>query len=188
MMKSEMLGAVFVLAAACGLEQPAAQTTDASQDHDPRFIGLWAVEHPTNAQFVATFYDFRSDGTLAVGGSTFEDCSWVSSEHCVVGLVGDCGPTQTCYDWSDSCVFGDEWYSLSPAHLTIVGDCSDGRARKILIGFNEDSSSNSEGGASATLLAVDNDTDWTFRPIGPIFRKCPDGMDESTCAAHLAPS
>ena len=69
---------------------------------------------------------------------------------CVTGWVSNCGPAQTCYDWSDNCVFGDEWYTLSSAHLMVVGNCSDGQARKILLGFDEDSSSNSAWTQSGT--------------------------------------
>ncbi len=187
MLKSSILCAALLSTVACGAVERDKPAPDAQ--HDSRFVGLWAVEYPTNAQFVATFYEFGSDGTLAVSGSNINDCSWVSSEQCVTGSVSNCTQnTSSSCAQSTSCVFGNEWHSLSSTRLVIMGTCSDGQIREILLGFNEDSSSNSApNGAMATLLSVDNETDWMFPPIDPLFRKCPDGIDESACAAELAP-
>lgn len=190
-MRNVTLSGMFVLLAGCGSADlsvsPDDGASNTTREHDLRFVGRWVVEHPTNAQFVATFYDFGPDGTLSVGSSTY-DCTVGLASDCVTGVVAENIPTATVGGYQHTtCYFGDEWSSLSPSHLVIVGDCSDGQARNLLLGFNEDSSSNSGGGAGASLLSVDNNTEWSFSPIDPIFRKCPDGADETACAAEVRP-
>ena len=154
---------------------------DPDPDHDPGLVGLWAVERPTNAQFWAEFYRLDADGSVTLEESTVGDCSGLGG--CDVGRVFHCGPTMDCYDWNDSCVFGDTWYSLSPLHLVILGECTGGVTREILIGFQRDD----EGElVNAALLGVDNDPGWTFQPITPLFHKCPEGPP-SNCGADTWP-
>lgn len=181
--------AVCLLAAACSSQsttsswEPGDPPLPEEREHDPRFIGWWIVEQPTHALYEATYYDFRSDGALVVGSSIPDDCSGHLARHCVTGSVANCIPRETGTSCQSelTCVFGDEWWSLDANRLVILGSCSDGRARQILIEMNSDASSNSSwGGAGGRLISVDGERDWTHDNWDWAFRSCPTGPTSCT--------
>jgi hypothetical protein len=188
---------VVCLLAACTSNPPAGQdptfppdpidpTNPPMRDHDPRFHGWWIVEQPNHALYEATYYDLRPDGTVGLGPSVPPDCGGHLGRHCVTGSVANCVPPASAGRCQSelTCVFGNEWFSTSSRHLVIVGTCSDGHPREIVIEMNADPSSNTSwGGAGGRLLSVGGELDWSHDNWEWAFRKCPAGTDPSTCEA-----
>ena len=166
---------IALVVGACGGTAPPPVT---GEEHDPRFVGLWIVEQPFHALYEATWYDFRADGTLITGHTTPESCTPHLERHCVTGSVGNC-KTQTCTP-ETTCVFGEAWHSLDDATLVIDGECSDGVAREIVLGFTTDAAANT-GGAQVDVVEVGGEPTWIHDNWEWSFRKCPAGTDETTC-------
>jgi hypothetical protein len=139
-------------------------------EHDARFVGLWIVDQPYHATYEATYYELVSDGTLLEGSSVV----W-GGPNVPTGRVAKMGTDLVCS-------FGSAWFSLDPSTLVIVGDCSDGQPREIVLGFNADPSSNASD-AGVTILSVGGETDWHHPWPEWRFRKCPAGATERTCPA-----
>lgn len=152
------------------------------REHDPRFHGWWAVEQPFHALYEVTFYDFRPDGELVLGPSEPSDCSGHLARHCVTGSVARCVGAGC--ESELTCVFGQQWWSEGASRLVIVGECSDQRAREIVIAVDEDASSNTSfGGAGGTLLSVGGELGWSHDNWDWSFRKCAPGTDPASCSA-----
>lgn len=155
-----------------------------TEEHDPRFVGFWAVEQPFHALYEVTYYRFGGDGSLAALASVPADCSGHLSEHCVTGSVRDCVPdpqTGSCTG-ATSCVFGDAWSSRGSSTLVVVGACSDAVAREIVIELSADPSSNTSfGGAGGTLVSVGGSPTWSHDNFDWAFRKC-ESSDLERCA------
>lgn len=171
--------AVCMLAAACSSQTPLSEEPlPEDRERDPRFIGWWVVEQPTHALYEATHYDFRADGQVVLGASVPDDCSGHLARHCVTGSVANCvprTPSESC-ESELTCVFGSEWWSAGASHLVILGNCSDGGARPIVIEMTSDPSSNTSwGGAGGRLISVDGEPSWSHDNWDWAFRKCPSG-------------
>ncbi|MBL4633792.1 MAG: hypothetical protein JKY56_07960 [Kofleriaceae bacterium] len=180
MNRSAIISVLLFVIVGCGSDP--AQT---EVERNKRFVGLWAIEHLTNAQFVATFYDFAPNGSLIVGSGTWDDCDGLS-DVCGTGFVRSCAWGATDCEYPGvTCSFGDEWRSAGPADLIIASNCSDGLSRDVHLTFSPDTSSNSEGGSGATVLEVDGETGWEAGAIWA-FLKCPAGADESACREKVS--
>jgi hypothetical protein len=162
----------------------AAVDASTATEHDPRFIGLWAVEQPLHALYEVTYYRLAADGVVTIGPSEPPDCSGHLSRHCVTGSVARCTPVppqESCIG-TPTCVFGDRWYSLNDRVLVFAGVCSDNLARDLVIGLAADPTHDTDrGGAGGTLLTVGGETGWSHDNWTWSFRKCPAGTTPANC-------
>jgi hypothetical protein len=169
--------------AAGGGDPPGGDAPEA-RAHDPRFVGLWAVEQPAHALYEVTYYDFGADGSLRAVLSDPADCTGHLEEHCVTGSVANCvaaDGSRSC-EATVTCVFGDTWFSRSPSTLVILGSCSDAVAREIVLELAADPAQDSEwGGAGGVLVTVGGEPGWSHDNWDWAFRKCRAGTDSTTC-------
>lgn len=182
-MRAFVLGSILLVACSGGADEPD-PVDPPTREHHARFVGLWAVEQPSHALYEVTYYDLRADGAVVVGPSEPPDCSGHLDRHCVTGSVARCLPQEPggrCIA-EPSCTFGDTWWSLGASTLVIVGDCSDGTPREIVIELAADASGNAGwGGAGGTLVTVGGETGWSHDNWEWLFRKCPEGTGPADC-------
>lgn len=174
----------LVTSAACSGGADGDPIDAAPAGHDPRFIGLWAVEQPTHALYEVTYYRFDATGALTAVASDPADCSGHLAQHCVTGSVANCvpAPPDLRCDGTVTCVFGDTWSSLDARTLVIAGVCSDAAAREIVIALAADASADEQwGGAEATVRTVGGDPAWSHDNWPWAFRRCPAGTGPTDC-------
>jgi hypothetical protein len=120
-------------------------------EHRGRFVGPWLIDQPYHALYEASVYDFRADGTLVhVKTWTYGD----KPEDYETGMVSDA-------EWKVICRFGSSWRSEGDATLVVAGACTDGVAREIALGFNDDPSANVwDAGARVVSVGGVADAGW----------------------------
>jgi hypothetical protein len=127
-----------------------------------RFAGMWLVDQPFHAGYEATVYELGAGGDVRALDAC--DLSAVGGDDYVTGTVES--------ESGVRCRFGSDWSSDGPDTLLITGDCDDGRDRVVALGFDSDTSLNSEG----TLVVVDSvagESGWDHRDFDWQWTRCP---------------
>lgn len=130
-------------------------------EHDERFSGRWIVDQPFHAGYEATVYELN-----AVGGVRALDA-------CDLSGLGDGYVTGTVESESGiRCEFGGGWQSNGPDQLVIAGDCDDDQERAIALGFDSDTSLNTEG-TRVVVDSVAGEAGWEHRDFAWQWTRCP---------------
>jgi hypothetical protein len=122
---------------------------------------MWIVDQPFHAGYEATVYEFGLDGSVRALDAC--DLSTGQTDY-VTGTVESESGTR--------CEFGGAWQSAGPNRLIISGDCDDDRERAIALGFDSDSSLNSEG-TNVSVDSVAGESGWEHRDFAWQWTRCP---------------
>jgi hypothetical protein len=144
---------LLVLGAGCP-ERATSWTEDPPGQLEPRFVGEWRVDQPAHALYESSWYRFDGDGGLEM------------THSCTAGGPADyqTGTVQN-DDLTVSCAFGAGWSSAGQATLLIDGECDDGAARQIVLGFPADASGNAAGLSQTQIdvVSVGGEPNWAHR-------------------------
>jgi hypothetical protein len=154
------------LIACLGLLMVASCGAGSDPGQSERFVGRWFVEESVpRGGYNASTYELSPDGRVVL--------TWSFDERFPLGHVVRA---------SDDirCEFGVSWRSYGDDELAIDGDCSDGRAREIVIAFTNPAATNTVS-TDVELASVGGEDGWEPPQFGWSFRKCT--ADES-CRAE----
>lgn len=108
-------------------------------DYNAQWAGIWRVDQPHHALYEATWYEFRSDGTLLELQTEYLE----GDNLMEIGFVSRCNrfsdasnSSPTCLEWSPTCTFGQTWSAPDENTLIISGECSDNQDRLIKLTFD----------------------------------------------------
>ncbi|QED26735.1 hypothetical protein FRD01_05645 [Microvenator marinus] len=138
-------------------------------DYNAQWAGIWRVDQPTHALYEATWYEFRSDGTLLelqteyLGGDGLMEIGFVSRCNRYTDASNS---SPTCLEWSPTCTFGDSWRAADEHTLLISGECSDSQDRTIELTFDSNTK-------QPTEIMVENE-EWAHNGFQWQWTQCDD--------------